>query len=55
MTARGRRDTGGARNEQRELPAGLARMNLNAAGIDVGAESHFVAVPEDREALAGAP
>ena len=48
MTARGRRGAGGARNEQRELPAGLARMNLNAAGIDVGAESHFVAVPEDR-------
>ena len=23
-------------------------MNLNAAGIDVGASSHFVAVPEDR-------
>ena len=23
-------------------------MNLNVAGIDVGAESHFAAVPEDR-------
>ena len=23
-------------------------MNLNAAGIDVGASSHFVAVPVDR-------
>ena len=29
-------------------PAGLAQLNLNAAGIDVGATSHFVAVPADR-------
>ena len=29
-------------------PAGLAQLNLNAAGIDVGASSHFVAVPADR-------
>ena len=28
------------------LPAELSRVNLNAAGIDVGASSHFVAVPE---------
>ena len=48
MEARGRRGARGARSGRRELPAGLARMNLNAAGIDVGAESHFVAVPEDR-------
>ncbi len=26
-------------------PAGLSQLNLNAAGIDVGATSHFVAVP----------
>ena len=30
------------------LPAELSRVSLNAAGIDVGASSHFVAVPEDR-------
>ena len=29
-------------------PAGLSLLNLNAAGIDVGATSHFVAVPADR-------
>ena len=29
-------------------PAGLSHLNLNAAGIDVGATSHFVAVPADR-------
>ena len=30
------------------LPAELSRVSLNAAGIDVGASSHFAAVPEDR-------
>ena len=29
-------------------PAGLSQLNLNAAGIDVAATSHFVAVPADR-------
>ena len=29
-------------------PAGLSQLNLNALGIDVGATSHFVAVPADR-------
>ena len=29
--------------------AELSQVNLNAAGIDVGAESHYVAVPEDRD------
>src|SRR5215813_14199184 len=28
----------------------LARINPNAAGIDCGAEEHYVAVPADREA-----
>ena len=41
--AKGRTGEGGER-----LPAELSRVNLNAAGIDVGASSHFVAVPEDR-------
>lgn len=31
------------------MPPSLQRINLNAAGIDVGAESHYVAVPEDRD------
>ena len=29
-------------------PAGLSLLNPNAAGIDVGASSHYVAVPADR-------
>ena len=32
------------------LPAGLSRVNLNAAGVDVGDSSHFVAVSADRTA-----
>jgi transposase len=31
------------------LPASLQQVNLNAAGIDVGADRHFVAVPRDRD------
>ena len=27
---------------------GLERLNLNAAGIDVGADFHWVAIPPDR-------
>ena len=34
-------------------PAGLSQLNLNAAGIDVGAASHFVAVPADRAEHSG--
>ena len=45
---KGARRADGTRGDPPVLPAGLSRVNLNAAGIDVGAESHFVAVPEDR-------
>lgn len=31
-----------------KLPAELQKINLNAAGIDIGAESHFVCVPDGR-------
>ncbi|MDQ5852145.1 MAG: IS110 family transposase [Chloroflexota bacterium] len=33
------------------LPAQLPHLNLNAAGIDIGATSHFVAVPEGRDVV----
>ena len=36
------------RDGPQSLPAGLYQVSLNAAGIEVGASSHFVAVPEDR-------
>lgn len=32
-----------------KLPTVLERVNLNAAGIDIGSASHFVAVPETRD------
>ena len=34
--------------ERERLPAELSQVNLNAAGIDVGASSHFAAVSIDR-------
>ena len=33
----------------REKPPALSPMNRNAAGVDVGAEGHFVAIPADRD------
>jgi len=33
----------------KELPPHLEHINLNAAGIDIGSESHYVAVPEGRD------
>lgn len=36
-------------DKSKEIEAGLSQMNPNASGIDVGAESHFVAVPADRD------
>ena len=38
----------GVSDKRRHLPKELSRINLNAAGIDVGASSHYAAVPEDR-------
>ena len=34
--------------ERERLPAELSQINRNAAGIDVGASSHYVAVSADR-------
>ena len=42
------RVAGSSRDRRQSLPPGLSQVNLNAAGIDVGASSHFVAVPEGR-------
>ena len=46
----GESENPGAKKDRRphRLPAELSRVNLNAAGIDVGASSHFAAVPQDR-------
>ena len=37
-----------ASSRRERLPAELSRVNFGAAGVDVGAGSHFVAVPEGR-------
>ena len=37
-----------SRRQSSAKPEGLSQLNLNAAGIDVGVTSHFVAVPQDR-------
>ena len=37
-----------SRGKSNAAPAELSQLNLNAAGIDVGATSHYVAVPADR-------
>ena len=34
--------------KKKRLPKSLKKMNLNAAGIDIGSIEHYVAVPEDR-------
>ena len=33
----------------RNLPESLGKVNLNAAGIDIGATAHYVAVPQGRD------
>jgi transposase len=52
--ARATRRQGGSQQRQRRSsrvrPAQLEQLNLNAAGIDVGATEHWVAVPADRDA-----
>ena len=37
------------RRTRASLPAPLRHLNLDAAGIDIGADSHWVAVPEGRD------
>lgn len=36
-------------DQSKKLPPPLEHIHLNAAGIDVGGESHYVAVPADRD------
>lgn len=38
------------KSKRQRQDAVLEKINLNAAGIDVGADKHFVAVPADRDA-----
>jgi transposase len=36
-------------SQPENLPSSLKHVHLNAAGIDVGSESHYIAVPADRD------
>ena len=38
-----------AKSQRSRERALLEKVHLNAAGIDVGADTHWVAVPEDRD------
>jgi len=37
-----------AKSQRRRERALLSKVHLNAAGIDIGADTHWAAVPEDR-------
>ena len=37
------------RTQRKGTPSGLGRTNPDAAGIDLGATVHYVAVPADRD------
>lgn len=37
------------KSKNNKLPSHLQHININAAGIDIGSENHFVAVPEGRD------
>lgn len=50
MTAREKSETKGKPAKAAALPVELQHVHLNAAGIDVGAENHVVAVPVGRDA-----
>jgi transposase len=45
----GRNQEGKRRRGRKELAAHLKKVNLNAAGIDIGSERHYVAAPEGRD------
>lgn len=46
---RGRQVRSAAKKRKVPLPGQLKRINLNAAGIDIGSEEHWVAVPPGRD------
>lgn len=43
------RESKGKMEDLKALTSNFKQINLNAAGIDVGSEKHYVAVPEDRD------
>jgi transposase len=52
MARAARRQSGGQQRKRRSgrrRSAPLEQLNLNAAGLDIGVEPHWVAVPPDRD------
>jgi transposase len=50
MASKGKIRKRKGKDKRREsLPKSLRRVNLDAAGIDIGSNNHYVAVPEDRD------
>jgi len=48
-SANGPRKTYCHRRRGKYVPSGLEALNVNAAGIDVGSQEHYVSVPEERD------
>ena len=44
----GKKNTTSRKSKSKARKSVLERINPNAAGIDIGANFHFVAIPEDR-------
>jgi len=44
-----KQESSAGRGKKLRLPKHLEHLHANAAGIDIGSRSHFVAVPEDRD------
>ena len=44
-----RKSSNKAKSQRRQERALLQKVHLNATGIDIGANAHWVAVPEDRD------
>ena len=49
MPGSGKNDLSRDGRRRTPLPPELRRVNVNAAGIDIGAGHHYVAVPEGRD------
>lgn len=50
MAGKSAQEKGARRQRDKQVESLLARVNLNAAGIDIGSKQHWVAVPEERDA-----
>lgn len=52
MSKRKKKSSSGRSFDVKRLPRHLQHINIHAAGIDIGSEKHWVAVPEGRDEVA---